>query len=60
FFTVNDMEKIEQVIKDNENIKPIVSYNKKYSLLLNSWIYLLLIILLLGIEWFIRKWGGGY
>lgn len=60
FFTMNDMQKIEKVIKDNENIKPIATYNKKYNLILNSWIYLAAIFLLLGIEWFIRKWGGGY
>jgi hypothetical protein len=59
-FDVRDMENLEKVIKENDNIKPIVTYNKKYTLILNSWIYLALIILLLGIEWFMRKWGGGY
>ncbi len=59
-FDVRDMENLEKVIKENDNIKPIVTYNQKYTLILNSWIYLALIILLLGIEWFMRKWGGGY
>lgn len=57
---VHEMENLEKVIKENDDIKPIVTYNKKYTLILNSWIYLALIILLLGIEWFMRKWGGGY
>lgn len=60
FFTVDQLDKIEQFIKNNENIKPVATYHKKYSLLLNSWIYLTVIMLLLGIEWFMRKWGGGY
>ena len=59
-FDVRDMENLEKVIKENADIKPVVTYNKKYTLILNSWIYLALIILLLGIEWFMRKWGGGY
>ena len=59
-FDVRDMENLEKVIKENDDIKPVVTYNKKYTLILNSWIYLAFIILLLGIEWFMRKWGGGY
>lgn len=59
-FNVNEMEQLEKVIKENDDIKPVVNYNKKYTLILNSWIYLTLIVLLLGIEWFMRKWGGGY
>lgn len=60
YFEMNDLAKVEQAVKENENIKSIVSYNKKYSLILNSWIYFVIIILLFGIEWFMRKWGGGY
>lgn len=60
YFTKDQLDKIEKTIKQNENIKSLVSYNKKYNLLLNSWIYLSVIILLLAIEWFMRKWGGGY
>lgn len=60
FFTIDQLEQVEKAIKDNDTIKPVVTYNKKYSPLLNSWIYLVIIVLLLGIEWFMRKWGGGY
>ena len=60
FVDVREMEQLEKVIKENDDIKPVVTYNKKYTLILNSWIYLALIVLLLGIEWFMRKWGGGY
>lgn len=60
FFTVDRMQDVEQEIKNNDNIKAIANYSKKYSLIMNSWWYLALIILLLGVEWFMRKWGGGY
>jgi hypothetical protein len=51
---------VAKEIKANDNIKPIASYHKKYSMLLNSPWYLAAIVLLLGIEWFLRKWHGGY
>ncbi|MBO7629343.1 MAG: hypothetical protein J6S87_05305 [Bacteroidales bacterium] len=59
FFLPQDMQQIEQEIKNNDNIKPIANYSKKYNLLLSSWVYFACIVLLLGIEWFLRKWNGG-
>lgn len=59
FYLPDQMDKIAQEIQSDDNIKPIANYTKKYSLLLNTWWYFTLIILLLGIEWFIRKWNGG-
>ena len=59
FFLPEDMQQIEQEIKANDNIKPIVKYSKKYNLLLSSWLYFACIVLLLGVEWFMRKWNGG-
>ena len=60
FFARNEIENVAKEIKANDNIKPIASYHKKYSMLLNSPWYLAAIVLLLGIEWFLRKWHGGY
>ena len=59
YFSRNELGKLVQEIKANDNIKPVASYQKKYSMLLNSPWYLALIVLLLGIEWFLRKWHGG-
>ena len=59
FFLPEEMQQIEQEIKANDNIKPIANYSKKYNLLLSSWVYFACIVLLLGIEWFLRKWNGG-
>ena len=60
FFARNEIENVAKEVKANDNIKPIASYHKKYSMLLNSPWYLAAIVLLLGIEWFLRKWHGGY
>jgi hypothetical protein len=60
FYTADNFSALENDIKKNENIKTIASYQKRYSLFLNSWWYFVAIILLFGAEWFLRKWGGGY
>lgn len=60
FYTADQMEEIENTIRSNENIKSVVSYAKKYGLMLNSWWYFVIICILFGVEWFMRKWGGGY
>lgn len=60
FYKVQEMSKLENDLKSNENIKSIATYHKNYNMLLNSIIYFLMIVLLLGCEWFIRKWNGGY
>lgn len=59
FFLPEDMQRIEKEIKANDNIKPIANYSKKYNLLLSSWLYFACIMLLLAVEWFLRKWNGG-
>lgn len=60
FFPKENISRIVKEIKQNDQIKPIASYRKHYSMLLNSYWYLIAIVLLLGIEWFLRKWNGGY
>ncbi|HPE39722.1 MAG TPA: hypothetical protein PLI77_01390 [Bacteroidales bacterium] len=60
FFTVEQLNQVENEIKSNETIKPIATYDKSYQLILNSATYLLLILIVLAIEWFIRKWNGSY
>jgi len=60
FYFVNDFSSLENDIEKNENIKTIASYQKRYSLFLNTWWYYFAVIFLFGTEWFLRKWGGGY
>ncbi|MDL2308554.1 VWA domain-containing protein [Bacteroidales bacterium OttesenSCG-928-B11] len=60
FYSVSQIQDIEQAIRNNDNIKPIIQYAKKYGLILDSWWCLLILCALLAAEWFMRKWGGGY
>ena len=60
YFDKEHITDVAKAIQKNDNIKPISSYQKKYAMMLNSPWYLAAIVLLLGIEWFLRKWNGGY
>lgn len=51
---------LELAIKENETIKPIIYYIDEYKEILNQWWLMLLLFILLGSEWFMRKWGGAY
>ncbi len=56
----DEINSIPELLAANENIKPIVYAEKKYTDLINIPWLLGLIILLLATEWFFRKWGGSY
>ncbi len=60
FYEINELEELIKDIQNDENIKTISSFSKNYNLLLNSWLYFVVLVLLFGVEWFLRKWGGGY
>lgn len=60
FFTKEQIGEISKAIQDDPNIITIASYEKNFNLLSNHWLYFVIIILLFGVEWFMRKWGGGY
>ena len=54
------LSEFEKLIKKDDQIKTIATYSRKFSLLLNSTIYFVILILLFSAEWFIRKWRGSY
>lgn len=60
FFTSDKIHEIARTIKNDRNITTIASYEKEFFPLMNSWWYFTLLIILMGVEWFMRKWGGGY
>lgn len=60
FYNVDKFEQISEDIKTDENIIGIARYENKYALMLNSILYFVILILLMGAEWFMRKWEGGY
>ena len=59
-FMPADVQEIIEVIKNREDIKPVVYSKKRYTDLVDFFPLLLLIILLMGVEWFLRKFHGSY
>ena len=58
FCTYVNMDKIPENITANENIQAVSYTNSKLDELINNkWIFFI-ILLLLSMEWFIRKWNG--
>lgn len=58
FYTYANMDKIPENIAANENIQAVSYTNSKLDELINNkWIFFI-ILLLLSMEWFIRKWNG--
>ena len=56
----DQFDELSEKIKAREDIKTISYSQKRYSEVLNFPLLLILIILLLSAEWFMRKRAGGY
>ena len=59
-FPDDSLSAVYKAIKENDQIKPIAHYNKKFTSLLDSTWLLLLIFVFLATEWVLRKWSGAY
>ena len=59
-FYTNQLDSLEKYIRQNAQIKSVAKYSKKRHPLFCNWYYFLLIILLMGGEWLLRKWSGNY
>ncbi len=55
-----DMDKLPELLDARGDIKPLIHSAKRYIALIDLWWILLLIIGLMGFEWFLRKWSGSY
>ena len=51
---------LPQILKGREDMKPLIHAERKYIDFVDLWWMLILLIGLLGAEWFLRKWGGSY
>ena len=56
----SEMLNIYDIIKSKEEIKTISYIEKKYSDVINLFWVLVIIIILMSSEWFIRKFMGSY
>jgi hypothetical protein len=53
-----NVEEVAADIEKNPNVKPVSFFTKSYHELANSWVYWVLLVLLVVSEWFIRKFNG--
>jgi hypothetical protein len=54
------MDQFPEMLKNRDDIKTIVFSEKRYSELVNVFMVLVLILVLISAEWFIRKRNGSY
>lgn len=60
YFLPGQIEKLVQEIKNNSSVKPVTYFQEMVNELLNlRWIFFIL-LLLLSVEWFLRKYWGIY
>ncbi len=57
---INDLDNLYNNIKENNSVKPVLYQTKKNKLILNLQWILAILILLLIIEWFLRRFYGSY
>ncbi len=60
FFTFASLDSLDNILLSEQINQTYFTIEKSTSPILQSWIYLLVIIVLLAFEWFIRKYMGGY
>lgn len=59
-FNPKNFSTIVDVIRQDESVKPIVYSQKVYMDLIDYYPLMIFILLLLGVEWFLRKYWGSY
>lgn len=60
YFNDTDFDAMYKSICENKMIKSVAHYYKTHQLLSDKWFLLILIVVFLGFEWFVRKWCGDY
>ncbi|MCK4570134.1 MAG: hypothetical protein KAT76_07575, partial [Bacteroidales bacterium] len=58
--TVAQMDSLPNMLKERGDVKPLIHAEKKYIEFIDIWWVLVVILALLGVEWFLRKWSGSY
>ncbi|MEE4255923.1 MAG: hypothetical protein V2I47_02705 [Bacteroidales bacterium] len=57
---IEQLGDLPQILSGREDMKPLIHAEKKYIDFVDLWWVLIILIGLLGTEWFLRKWGGSY
>ncbi len=59
-FYPSDVDALIETIKSREDIKSVSYHQKRYNELVNLYWIMILLIILIGGEWFLRKYNGAY
>lgn len=59
-FFQDEIDKISETIRNRDDIKPVVYSKRRYTDLVDFYPLLILLILMMGVEWFLRKYSGSY
>lgn len=54
------IDKLSDQIKSRSDVKPVTYARKRFTDLINFYPLMILIILMMGVEWFLRKFNGSY
>jgi len=57
---MEELDSLPEILKQRGDVKPLLHAEKKYVEFIDIWWMLLIILALLGLEWFLRKWSGSY
>lgn len=60
FFLYSSLDSLDKILQSESINQTYFTIEKTTSPIMQSWIYLMVIIVLLAFEWFIRKYMGGY
>jgi len=58
--TIDNMDGLPDLLKERGDVKPLIHSEKKFIEFIDIWWILIIILSLLGVEWFFRKWSGSY
>ncbi len=57
---VDQLDSLPEILKERGDVKPLLHAEKKFIEFIDIWWILLIVLALLGLEWFLRKWSGSY
>ncbi len=57
---IEQLDTLASILEGRGDVKPLIHAEKKYIEFIDVWWVLLVILGLLGLEWFLRKWSGSY
>ena len=58
--TPDRMGQLPELLKERGDVKSVIHSEKKFVEFIDIWWVLIIILVLLSGEWFLRKWSGSY